>query len=662
TKSQSEDSMDLLIMPPSDVHNSMGLPLLKQTCESKLTNSSHTDNINRKRWRKLLQRVHRKQMDTACDTQLQRKTLFGQALSDVCETNGNPPKPIMEILLVLYRKGHYTEGVFRKAGNAKALKEIKEQLNNGVEVDLKNKPVILLADLLKDFLRHLPGSLLMVDQYQAWMAAMQKEGLNEKCTELQFVINTIPEPNVILLKHLIVVLYHISTNSDRNKMDSSNLSVCISPNLLQTDIEVLRNVTELTKFLIDNCCEIFGEDVLTILGDPDEDELSDKHDSLSSLHHDSAYDSNDPDADGYKGSYTEMHAFHSDTEEKTLDCLQLSSSPDAVKQTSKPFIRRCSEPTIVFNKSVRNQPALTRSHTDVDFYGHNMTKQNSDEYVSFEAGNRLLSVHKNIYISSLGDHLQHSSKDCSCYSSSSLESTFSTASESSIQTSTPIISTSSKRLAVERKLSFPSRSKKNGTALGEATKKRSQSMKAPKSRTEISFSRGGMNKRAQKALRHSQTLPELLPLNRTFLVSQKQRRVSSEEVFQQVDSRILSNPPSYEQAIQDNAHVALSLWHPLTVDAARCLSMHTCSQSTFPTAETSNSCSVKHRSCSGGESSDVSTHPESGQGSVSETKSTHPESGQGSVSETKSEESSNGPLHCCSQQLLDHLDVRESYV
>ncbi|KAF7704404.1 hypothetical protein HF521_021476 [Silurus meridionalis] len=410
TKSQSEDSMDLLIMPPSDVHNSMGLPLLKQTCESKLTNSSHTDNINRKRWRKLLQRVHRKQMDTACDTQLQRKTLFGQALSDVCETNGNPPKPIMEILLVLYRKGHYTEGVFRKAGNAKALKEIKEQLNNGVEVDLKNKPVILLADLLKDFLRHLPGSLLMVDQYQAWMAAMQKEGLNEKCTELQFVINTIPEPNVILLKHLIVVLYHISTNSDRNKMDSSNLSVCISPNLLQTDIEVLRNVTELTKFLIDNCCEIFGEDVLTILGDPDEDELSDKHDSLSSLHHDSAYDSNDPDADG--------------------------------------------------------------------------------------------------------------------------------------------------------------RSKKNGTALGEATKKRSQSMKAPKSRTEISFSRGGMNKRAQKALRHSQTLPELLPLNRTFLVSQKQRRVSSEEVFQQVDSRILSNPPSYEQAIQDNAHVALSLWHPLTVDAA----------------------------------------------------------------------------------------------
>lgn len=51
---------------------------------------------------------------------------------------------------MLYRDGPQTEGVFRKAGNARALKDIKEKLNNGVEVDLKNAfTVILLADLLK---------------------------------------------------------------------------------------------------------------------------------------------------------------------------------------------------------------------------------------------------------------------------------------------------------------------------------------------------------------------------------------------------------------------------------------------------------------------------------------------------------------------------------
>ncbi|KAK2843399.1 hypothetical protein Q7C36_011614 [Tachysurus vachellii] len=644
TKSLLEDGIDLLIMTASDVHNNMGLSQCKQPYDSKLVNC---DNISRKRWRKVFQRVKRKQMDPGSATKLQSKLLFGQALSDVCEKNGNPPKPIMDILLVLCRKGPYTEGVFRKAGNARSLKDIKEQLNNGVEVDLKNKPVILLADLLKDFLRHLPGSLLMVDQYQAWMTALQKNDLHEKCTELQLVIKTLPEPNVVLLKHLIVLLYHIHANADRNKMDSHNLALCVSPNLLQTDIELIKKVTELTEFLIENCCEIFGKDALTLLGEPEEEILSDKNDSLTSLHDDSAYESNDTDVDGYRGSCTEMHAFHSDSEEKTLDCFQVSSSLDTKrKHTSKPFIRRCSEPTIVFNKSARNQPALNRSHTEMDFYGHNLTKQISDECVLLGSDKKLSLMSKNIYISPPGEHFQYTCKDCSL---SSLESSFSSAS-GNLQTNSHINSSSRHTQAVQRKMSFPSCSKANGTVLGEATKKRSQSMKTPNSRTKICFSRGGISKRAQKALRHSQTLPEVLSLDTTFLVSQKPRRLSSEEVFQQVDSRILNNPPSYEQAIIDNAQTVLSLCSPLTVDAARCLSKHTSSQSTFP-EEPSNSCSVKHSICWGGERNDVLA-----------VSSTPPESQQVTISETEPEESNNDLAHCCSQQLLLTLNVRESYV
>lgn len=371
-------------------------------------------------------------------------------------------------------------------------------------------------------------------------------------------------------------------------------------------------------------------------------------DSLSSLHQDSAYDSTDPDTEGYKGS-TEMHAFHSDTEEKTLEHFQMSSSPDG-KQTSKPFIRRCSEPTIVLSKGARNQPALARSQTDIDFYGHHLAKQISDECVLFGAGKRLLPGHMTMYISSPAEHSQRS-KDCSCCSCSSLESTFSSASESSIHSVTPIVSSSIQSQAIQRKLSFPCRSKPHGTGLGEFTKKRSQSMKASNSRSKITFSRSGVSKQGQRALRHSQTLPELLPHNRNFLVSRgKPRRLSSEEVFHQVDSRILNNPPCYEQAIQDNAHTALLLCSQLTVDAARCLSKHTCSQSTFPTAKPTNSCSMIHSSCWGGERSDVLAASST---QVSQ---------QGTKSETKSEESNTSRAHSCSQQLLETLDVRESYV
>lgn len=61
------------------------------------------------------------------------------------------------------------------------------------------------------------------------------------------VIKTLPEANIVLLKYLIVLLYHISVNTERNKMDSSSLAVCVSPNLLQcdmlTDTKMLKNVS-----------------------------------------------------------------------------------------------------------------------------------------------------------------------------------------------------------------------------------------------------------------------------------------------------------------------------------------------------------------------------------------------------------------------------------
>ncbi|XP_062863745.1 T cell activation RhoGTPase activating protein a [Trichomycterus rosablanca] len=620
TKSQAGESMDLLIMPAS-VHLNMGLPVLQQAGDSKFVNTSHTENINQKRWKNIFQRVLKKKMDSACTCQCQNKALFGQALSGICEKDGSPPKPIMEILSVLLRDGPYTEGVFRRAGNARCLKEIREQLNNGLEVDLKEKPVILLADLLKEFLRHIPGSLLVVDQYQTWMTAMKKQDVHEMCTELQLVIEKLPEPNIQLLKHLICILYHISANAEQNKMDSNNLAVCVSPNLLQVDrVEDVKNISNLTQFIIDNCCEIFGEDILLLFEDPDDEELSDTHDSISSLHTDSAYDSNDPDVDGYKGSYTDMHTFHSDSEEKTPDLFQISSSLKlAASQTSKPFIRRCSEPTIVVNKGARNLPVLSRSQTETDFYGQQLTKQTSDE--------------------------------CSCCSTSSLESTLSSTSES-IQTSSPIISPSRQRQSLQRKQSLPHRQIQHGNAFGEVTKKRSQSMKNPNSR--IAFSRGGASKRAQKVLRQSQTLPDVLPFNKTFLKQQKPQRVSSVEVFQ-VDSRILSDPPSYRQAIQVVPHTTFALSSSMTVEAARCLSKDTCSQTTFLSAEPSNFCLVRNcsdvHSCRGGEKShDLNVSA------------TSPESGLGCLSETMYKASNSSIAHCYSQQLLESLNVKESYV
>lgn len=56
---------------------------------------------------------------------------------------------MQDILTILYLKGPFTEGIFRKAANEKARKELKEELNSGGKVIFENESVHLLAVVFK---------------------------------------------------------------------------------------------------------------------------------------------------------------------------------------------------------------------------------------------------------------------------------------------------------------------------------------------------------------------------------------------------------------------------------------------------------------------------------------------------------------------------------
>lgn len=49
----------------------------------------------------------------------------------------------------LRKKGPSTEGVFRRTCNNRNMRDVREQLNSGLEVDLEAQPVLLLVGLLK---------------------------------------------------------------------------------------------------------------------------------------------------------------------------------------------------------------------------------------------------------------------------------------------------------------------------------------------------------------------------------------------------------------------------------------------------------------------------------------------------------------------------------
>ncbi|XP_074746751.1 T-cell activation Rho GTPase-activating protein-like [Strix uralensis] len=133
-----------------------------------------------------------------------------------------------------------------------------------------SQPVLLLAAILKDFLRSIPCKLLVSDLYEGCMAAMQKASMEERISELRAVAEKLPVANLLLLKRLLSLLRHIGHHAATSRMGCSNLAVCIGPNLLspahadllplEAMLEVTHKVNVLVEFLMENCRELFEEE------------------------------------------------------------------------------------------------------------------------------------------------------------------------------------------------------------------------------------------------------------------------------------------------------------------------------------------------------------------------------------------------------------------
>ncbi|XP_007255557.3 T cell activation RhoGTPase activating protein b isoform X2 [Astyanax mexicanus] len=509
-----------------------------------------------------------------------KSLLFGQPLS----RDAPLPKPITDVLVLLCRKGPSTEGVFRTTCNSRNLNAVREQLDSGTEVDMEALPVTLLVGLLKTFLKELPGSLLVADHYDKWVEALEKEEMEEKCHEMRKMVEKLPEANGLLLQYVLCLLHHIAQRSKSNKMDTKNLAVCIAPTLLQDssqmmEVNKVEKVTNLTQFLIENCCKILGEKILSLLRDPEEEELGDNSDSMSSHQHDSAYDSTDPDGDG-----DSAEALGPQEDEKgalgncqiRIECTHVAScSSDAIFETfTKPFNRRCSEPSILSSAAIKNLRGLARSQDDCSCPREEYTDQPLKKQVSDDSF-----LHPQCCYRSLTRKLAGSlnmdaavsvsapiSKACSCSSSFSLESAASNVSETSVfmVATSPLPSPAS-----PRKSQTTSKPRAEAVKADLDVRRHSSPFKRAKSLGNFSTTRGSTKKvDCQKDTAFScETLQEDSQ-NETEAPDEpmrRQRPLSAIEVFQHVDSRTPSGLPTYEQAVLSGALPAPPQYRKMTV-------------------------------------------------------------------------------------------------
>ncbi|XP_027250818.1 rho GTPase-activating protein 20 [Cricetulus griseus] len=191
--------------------------------------------------------------------------LFGHDLTAICE-DGNLPTAILDILSFISEKGPITEGIFRTSGDIRAFRALKERLDSGIEVNLNNESVPVVASILKEFLQNIEGSVLTSRLYDEWLAVLDQVCEEEKAAAVQRLLEQLPQPNVILLKQLFGILYKIERNSEVNHMTSSNLAVCIALSILCLPSSCNSGFPDVSKkiclvsFLIENYPKIFGED------------------------------------------------------------------------------------------------------------------------------------------------------------------------------------------------------------------------------------------------------------------------------------------------------------------------------------------------------------------------------------------------------------------
>nr|KAF6463934.1 hypothetical protein HJG63_000907 [Rousettus aegyptiacus] len=169
--------------------------------------------------------------------------IFGVSLSSLCE-NDSLPKPLLDMLCFLSQKGPLTKGIFRLSANVKSCRELKEKLNSGSEVHLDCESVFVIASVLKDFLRNIPGSVFSSDLYDRWICVMDQGNDEEKINTIQRLLDQLLRANVVLS------LLWPPTSS--------------GPEL---ESEFTKKVSQLIQFMIENCCGTFGEEITSLSGE-----------------------------------------------------------------------------------------------------------------------------------------------------------------------------------------------------------------------------------------------------------------------------------------------------------------------------------------------------------------------------------------------------------
>uniref|UniRef100_A0A183D726 Rho-GAP domain-containing protein n=1 Tax=Gongylonema pulchrum TaxID=637853 RepID=A0A183D726_9BILA len=174
------------------------------------------------------------------------RRFFGRPLE-----GSSPPQPVLTMIDHLILHGVDVEGLFRKSPKQSTLRMLKAQLDRGSVPDFYQFNPHVTAALLKEYLREIPGKLLLSGNFELWALAMEQTVDRQKAVHR--LLQMLPSAHSVLLSRFLRLLRAISS-SPQSKMTAQSLAVCIAPSLL--DNPKMDSATswlpELAEYLIVN--------------------------------------------------------------------------------------------------------------------------------------------------------------------------------------------------------------------------------------------------------------------------------------------------------------------------------------------------------------------------------------------------------------------------
>jgi hypothetical protein len=134
-------------------------------------------------------------------------------------------------ILTLVDQDINTEGIFRKNGNIRGLKDMCDTLEQGYQEQkdwtpyFKQQPIVQLAAFVKKFLRELPEPLLTFKLHPVFMR-------HQRLETLHWAICALPKANRDILLLVLALLNWVARHAEDNKMDAENLARVMAPNIL----------------------------------------------------------------------------------------------------------------------------------------------------------------------------------------------------------------------------------------------------------------------------------------------------------------------------------------------------------------------------------------------------------------------------------------------